>query len=76
MAHLRDAVTMPDILLGVTKSVAFGSWIAIASCQIGINAGRSATDVGRAATMAAVTGIVGVIALDALFDVCANAIGI
>lgn len=76
MAHLRDAVTMSDILLGVTKSVAFGSWIAIASCQIGINAGRSATDVGRAATMAAVTGIVGVIALDALFDVCANAIGI
>jgi phospholipid/cholesterol/gamma-HCH transport system permease protein len=61
---------------GVAKSVAFGSWITIASYRIGINAGRGATDVGRAATMAAVTAIVGVIALDALFDVCTNAIGI
>jgi phospholipid/cholesterol/gamma-HCH transport system permease protein len=41
-----------------------------------LKAGRSATDVGRAATAAAVSGIVGVIAIDAVFDVCANAFGI
>jgi phospholipid/cholesterol/gamma-HCH transport system permease protein len=41
-----------------------------------MKAGRSATDVGHAATTAAVSGIVGVIALDALFDACANALGI
>jgi phospholipid/cholesterol/gamma-HCH transport system permease protein len=41
-----------------------------------LGAGRSATDVGRAATTAAVSGNVGVIALDALFDVCAEALGI
>jgi phospholipid/cholesterol/gamma-HCH transport system permease protein len=43
-----------------------------------VSAGRASgrPDVGRAATMAAVTAIVGVIALDALFDVCTNAIGI
>jgi phospholipid/cholesterol/gamma-HCH transport system permease protein len=76
VAHLRAAVAGADIALGLTKSVAFGIWIAIAGCRIGLGAGRSATDVGHAATMAAVSGIVGVIALDALFDVCAEAFGI
>jgi phospholipid/cholesterol/gamma-HCH transport system permease protein len=76
MSHLLDAVTGVDIVLGLTKSIAFASWIALASCRIGLGAGRSAMDVGRAATAAAVSGIVGVIALDALFDVCAEALGI
>jgi phospholipid/cholesterol/gamma-HCH transport system permease protein len=76
VAHLRDAVAGTDILLGLAKAVAFGGWIAIASCKIGLKAGRSATDVGHAATKAAVSGIVGVIALDALFDVCANELGL
>jgi phospholipid/cholesterol/gamma-HCH transport system permease protein len=74
--HLQDAVAGTDIVLGLVKSVAFGGWIALAGCRIGLAAGRSATDVGRAATTAAVSGIVGVIALDALFDVCAEALGI
>jgi phospholipid/cholesterol/gamma-HCH transport system permease protein len=76
MSHLRSAVAGADIFLGLTKSVVFGSWIGFASCRIGLRAGRSATDVGHAATTAAVSGIVGVIALDALFDVCADALGV
>jgi phospholipid/cholesterol/gamma-HCH transport system permease protein len=75
-AHLLDAVAGVDIGLGLAKAIAFGFWIALAGCRIGLAAGRSATDVGRAATSAAVIGIVGVIALDALFDVCAQALGI
>jgi phospholipid/cholesterol/gamma-HCH transport system permease protein len=75
-SHVLDAVAGTDILLGLAKSIAIGSWIALAGCRIGLGAGRSATDVGRAATTAAVSGIVGVIALDALFDVCAEALGI
>jgi phospholipid/cholesterol/gamma-HCH transport system permease protein len=75
-SHILNAVAGTDILLGLAKSVAFGSWIALAGCRIGLGSGRSATDVGRAATTAAVSGIVGVIALDALFDVCAEALGI
>jgi phospholipid/cholesterol/gamma-HCH transport system permease protein len=76
ITHLRAAVTGSDIVLGLVKSVVFGSWIATASCRIGMKAGRSATDVGHAATTAAVSGIVGVIALDALFDACASALRI
>jgi phospholipid/cholesterol/gamma-HCH transport system permease protein len=75
-SHLRAAVAGSDIFLGLVKSVVFGSWVAMTSCRIGMKAGRSATDVGHAATTAAVTGIVGVIALDALLDACANALGI
>jgi phospholipid/cholesterol/gamma-HCH transport system permease protein len=76
VTQLRGAVAGSDIFLGLAKSIAFGGWIAIAGCRIGLKAGRSATDVGHAATTAAVSGIVGVITLDALFDVCANAFGI
>jgi len=76
VTHLRGAVAGGDIVLGLAKSTAFGSWIAMAGCRIGLKAGRSATDVGHAATTAAVSGIVGVIALDAAFDVCANVFGI
>lgn len=47
---------------------------AIAGCQCGLKAGRSAADVGMAATTAVVIGIVGVIALDAIFAVCAHAL--
>jgi phospholipid/cholesterol/gamma-HCH transport system permease protein len=76
VTHLRGAVADSDIALGLAKSIAFGAWIAIAGCRIGLKAGRSATDVGHAATAAAVSGIVGVIGLDAVFDACANALGI
>jgi phospholipid/cholesterol/gamma-HCH transport system permease protein len=76
VAHVLDAVAGTDVILGLLKSIAFGGWIALAGCRIGLGAGRSVTDVGRAATTAAVSGIVGVIALDALFDVCAEALGI
>jgi phospholipid/cholesterol/gamma-HCH transport system permease protein len=76
VAQARAALSGTEILFGLTKSIAFGALIAIAGCQTGMRAGRSAADVGRAATSAVVVGIVGVIALDALFAVCANMLGI
>jgi len=75
-AQVRHSVEGREVLLGLAKSLVFGGWIAISGCGIGLKAGRSATDVGHAATTAAVSGIVGVVALDAAFDVCANALGI
>jgi len=76
IVQIRDAVTMSQILFGLTKSVAFGALIAIAGCRIGLKAGRSATDVGHAATSAVVVSIVGIIMLDAVFAVCANALDV
>jgi phospholipid/cholesterol/gamma-HCH transport system permease protein len=76
IAQTRDAVTMSQVAFGLTKSLVFGVFIAIAGCRIGLQAGRSAADVGHAATRAVVVGIIGVIMLDAVFAVCANALGI
>jgi len=72
----RRAIVGTQFMIGLTKSVAFGALVALAGCHIGLQSGRSAADVGRAATRAVVAGIIGVIALDAVFAVCANALGI
>jgi len=72
MAQAAGAVTLAELAFGLAKSIAFGALIAIAGCRVGLRAGRSAADVGHAATTAVVVGIVGVIALDAIFAVCAN----
>jgi phospholipid/cholesterol/gamma-HCH transport system permease protein len=71
-----DAVGLSQFAFGFTKSIAFALLIGVASCWIGLRAGRSAADVGVAATRAVVTGIVGVIALDAVFAVLANLVGV
>jgi len=76
LEQLRGAVAGTQFAIGLAKSVVFGALVALAGCYIGLRAGRSAAAVGHAATEAVVAGIVGVIALDAVFAVCTNALGI
>lgn len=71
-----QAVPLSQFVFGFLKSIAFAVLVGICSCRIGLQAGRSSADVGTAATKAVVTGIVGIIALDAAFAVIANAIDI
>jgi phospholipid/cholesterol/gamma-HCH transport system permease protein len=71
-----NAVPLDQFVFGFVKSIAFAVLIGATSCQIGLQAGRSAADVGMAATRAVVTGIVGVIALDAVFAVLADVAGL
>jgi phospholipid/cholesterol/gamma-HCH transport system permease protein len=75
LAQTLGAVPVDQFLFGFGKSIAFAILIGVTSCQIGLKAGRSAADVGIAATRAVVTGIVGVIALDAIFAVLADVVG-
>lgn len=70
------ALTFAHLGLGFTKAIAFGALVAWAGCYFGLHAPRSAAGVGEATTRAVVAGIVGVIALDAVFAVCANALNI
>ena len=70
------AVPFDQFVFGFVKIIAFAILIGVTSCRIGLKAGRSAADVGVAATRAVVTGIVGVIALDAMFAVLADVVGI
>jgi phospholipid/cholesterol/gamma-HCH transport system permease protein len=74
--EVRNSVALSEFGLGLAKSLAFGALIAILACRVGLRAGRSAADVGRAATTGVVAGVIGVIALDAGFDVCANILDI
>jgi phospholipid/cholesterol/gamma-HCH transport system permease protein len=74
IAEAQGSLDGNQILFGLVKSIAFGALIAIVGCRSGLRAGRSAADVGKAATTAVVIGIVGVIALDAIFAICANAL--
>jgi phospholipid/cholesterol/gamma-HCH transport system permease protein len=71
-----NALTYTHLGLGLSKSMAFGVLVAQAACLYGLHAERNATGVGQATTRAVVAGIVGVIALDAVFAVCADALGI
>ncbi len=76
LAETLNAVPLDQFAFGLAKSIAFAVMIGVTSCRIGLKAGRSAADVGTAATGAVVTGIVGVIALDAVFAVLADAAGL
>jgi phospholipid/cholesterol/gamma-HCH transport system permease protein len=71
-----DAVPLDQFVFGFSKTVAFAIMIGLTSCLIGLRAGRSAADVGIAATRAVVVGIVGVITMDAIFAVIADIVGI
>jgi phospholipid/cholesterol/gamma-HCH transport system permease protein len=71
-----NGVELKEFVFGFIKSFFFACFIALAACRVGLKAGRSAADVGVAATRAVVIGIVGIIAMDAVFAVLANALGI
>jgi phospholipid/cholesterol/gamma-HCH transport system permease protein len=72
--RVMTATASVHLWLGLSKSFVFGIWIALAGCHAGLNAQRSAAGVGQAATRAVVHGIVGIIVLDAVFAVVANAL--
>jgi phospholipid/cholesterol/gamma-HCH transport system permease protein len=72
--QLRAGVTSSEVLFGFVKCITFGLFIGLCGCRIGLAAGRSSADVGSAATRATVTGIVGVIAIDSVFALCAHAL--
>ncbi len=76
VARVQDSLSGTEFGLGLAKSLCFGAFIAIIACRIGLRARRNAAAVGTAATTAVVFGIVGVIALDAIFDLCASVLGI
>jgi phospholipid/cholesterol/gamma-HCH transport system permease protein len=76
LVEVHKSLTVSQFALGLAKSLSFGAFIAVISCRVGLRAKRSAAAVGAAATSAVVIGIVGVIALDAIFDICASVLGI
>ena len=71
-----DAVHLKDLMVGVTKCSVFGILIALSGCMRGMQCGRSASAVGKAATSAVVTCIVFIVIADSTMTLICNRIGI
>jgi phospholipid/cholesterol/gamma-HCH transport system permease protein len=70
------AVAGAQFAIGGLKALVFGALVALLGCHFGLRAERSAAGVGAATTSAVVASIVAIIAADAVFAVCTNALGI
>lgn len=76
MERTALALDWSHLGLGITKSFVFGALIGMVGCYSGLYAQRNAAGVGVATTNSVVASIVGIIVLDAVFAVCANALGV
>lgn len=72
----KNAVSLNDLWIGLFHSAVFGVLVALAGCLRGMQCGRSASDVGNAATSAVVTAIVSIVVATAIITVICNVIGI
>lgn len=74
-AEMQTIVDLSDINTGVIKAAVFGLLIGLAACLRGLQAERSATGAGQAATAAVVTSTLLIIVSDSIFAVIFNILG-
>lgn len=74
--EIRDAVNLAHFIIGGLKAAVFGALVALLGCHYGLQSDRSAAGVGTATTRAVVSSIIGIIAIDAVFAICANALDV
>ena len=75
-SQTAGAVAVGHVIGGIFKGTVYGALVAFAGCYQGMQAERSSTGVGAAATSAVVTGIVAIIAACGLFQVLFDLMGI
>lgn len=73
--EMLTIVDLSDVSTGLIKAFTFGVIVGIAGCMRGMQAQRSASGVGLAATSAVVTAILFIIVADALYAVIFNILG-
>ncbi len=67
--HVINATTLSNILLGLLKSGVFGLLVGMVGCSHGMQTGRTADAVGRAATAAVVGSLILITIFDGIFAV-------
>jgi len=72
----KAAVGLTNLWIGLFHSAVFGVLVSLSGCLRGLQCGRSAQDVGKAATSAVVTGIVGIIVATAIITFACEVLGI
>ena len=73
---LPAAVSLPNLILGMSKSVVFGIMIALIGCHFGLRVQPNTESLGQGTTSAVVTAITVVILVDALFAILFSSVGI
>jgi len=73
---LPDAVSLPNLTLGTSKSVVFGILIALIGCHFGLRVQPNTESLGQGTTASVVTAITIVILVDALFAVLFKNVGL
>jgi phospholipid/cholesterol/gamma-HCH transport system permease protein len=76
MKALPAAVSLPNLVLGMSKSVVFGILIALIGCHFGLRVQPNTESLGAGTTASVVTAITMVILVDALFAVLFSTVGI
>jgi len=74
--HVIAATTLNNILLGLFKSAVFGLLVGLVGCSHGLQTGRTADAVGRAATAAVVGSLILITVFDGIFAVLAYVLGV
>ncbi len=72
----QEALTLTTFWIGLFHSLVFGVLVSLASCLRGMQCGRSASDVGAAATSAVVTSIVAIIVATAIITFMCEVLGL
>lgn len=73
--QLRQALTLHDFLVALTKCATFGAAVGVVGCALGLRVRDGSEGVGRATTNAVVLGIFLVIVTDAVFVTCQRVLG-
>ncbi len=74
--RIIKATTLNNVLLGLFKAAVFGLLVGLVGCAQGLQTGRTADAVGRAATAAVVGSLVLITIFDGLFAVLFHVLGI
>ena len=72
----QETLTLTTLWVGLFHSAVFGVLVALAGCLRGMQCGRSASDVGHAATSAVVTSIVSIIVATAVITFMCEVLGL
>ena len=72
----QETLTLTTLWIGLFHSAVFGVLVALSGCLRGMQCGRSASDVGYAATSAVVTSIVSIIVATAIITFMCEVLGL
>jgi phospholipid/cholesterol/gamma-HCH transport system permease protein len=76
LTRTQESLKLATVWVGLFHSAVFGVLVALAGCLRGMQCGRSASDVGDAATSAVVTSIVSIIVATAIITFLCDVLGI